>query len=76
MRQIISSRDLFACYLTFAKRLADEITTLELPKNLTITISQGIAVNRENEGLEETLKRADTALYKAKELDRNRIEVD
>lgn len=62
--------------LTFAKRLADELTTLELPKNLTITISQGIAVNRENEGLEETLKRADTALYQAKELGRNRIEVD
>lgn len=62
--------------LTFAKRLADEITTLKLPKNLTITISQGIAVNRTNEDLEETLKRADTALYQAKELGRNRIEVD
>lgn len=58
----------------FAERIADEISKLELPESHKITISQGIAVHNGNESFDEILKRADTALYSAKELGRNRIE--
>ncbi|TVQ67723.1 MAG: GGDEF domain-containing protein [Oceanospirillales bacterium] len=58
----------------FAERIADEISQLELPESQKITISQGIAMHNANESFDEILKRADTALYRAKELGRNRIE--
>jgi len=41
-----------------------------------ITISIGITFYRENENIRDTIKRADDALYKAKNSGRNRIEKD
>lgn len=43
----------------------------ELAPHLTFTLSAGITLHRPDETLEDTLKRADTALYKAKKSGRN-----
>ncbi len=43
-------------------------------KNLILTVSGGVASRREGEKLEETIKRADEGLLKAKALGKNRIE--
>ncbi|MCH8503232.1 MAG: GGDEF domain-containing protein [Ectothiorhodospiraceae bacterium] len=47
----------------------------ELPGNEAITASIGVAVHRKGETLEETLARADSALYEAKRRGRNRAVV-
>ncbi len=43
---------------------------------ITITVSVGIAQYRRDEPIESTIARADRALYAAKELGRNRVEVE
>lgn len=61
--------------LTFSERVAQDMSLVNLPEDHKVTISQGIAVHQAGETLEQTLKRTDTALYRAKELGRDRIEL-
>ena len=58
-----------------AVRILDKIESLK-PNNITVTISIGMAkVSEQDDNFESLLKRADDALYKAKENGRNRIEM-
>lgn len=63
--------------LTILERLRNEVENLEIPcknnKIITITISIGLALYNEEEGLEESIHQADMMLYKAKQEGRNRI---
>ncbi|MDZ7641515.1 MAG: diguanylate cyclase [Desulfurivibrio sp.] len=62
------------------ERLREEVCGHRFPTSagiLTVTVSIGVAVLRpEDEGVEPVLHRADTAMYRAKENGRNRIEVE
>ncbi len=60
---------------TFAQRLADSLSTYRFIDDKTITISQGIATYQPGDTIESLLKRADKALYQAKEKGRNRFEL-
>jgi len=60
-----------------AERLRSRIRTVELPVTSSIgrlTVSIGVAQYAPNESIEETFARADSALYKAKHLGRDRVE--
>lgn len=61
--------------LEVAERIRLEVTSVEVPTPdgppLTFTISLGIAQNRSDKIVEDILKRADKALYQAKEAGRN-----
>ena len=60
-----------------AERLRARIGTLELPVSSSagpLTVSIGVAQYAPNEAIEQTLARADSALYKAKRLGRDRVE--
>ena len=41
-----------------------------------VTVSCGVTQLRQNESLQDTLQRADAALYRAKTAGRNRVECD
>lgn len=60
-----------------AESIRDEISrlTFEHDHDFRITISIGIASNSKTNELEEIIKNADTALYKAKETGRNKVVV-
>lgn len=60
-----------------AERLRQRVaeTVFEPDQPLTITASFGVATLRRGEILSQALKRADTALYRAKEQGRNRVAV-
>jgi len=65
-----------------AKEVAERlrVTVNKMPLNCTnqtfnISVSLGIACNKENESPEQTISRADTALYKAKAAGRNQTQV-
>jgi len=60
-----------------AERLRSRIRTIELPATSSIgglTVSIGVAEYAPNESIEQTFARADSALYKAKHLGRDRVE--
>jgi diguanylate cyclase (GGDEF)-like protein len=60
-----------------AERLRQRISTLELPVSGSVgqlTVSIGVAQYAPNETIEQTFARADRALYKAKQLGRDRVE--
>jgi diguanylate cyclase (GGDEF)-like protein len=60
-----------------AERLRNRIKTLEIPFARSmgpLTISVGVAQYRPGETIVQTFARADEALYKAKQLGRNRVE--
>ncbi|MFO7550859.1 MAG: diguanylate cyclase [Haliea sp.] len=59
-----------------ATRIRDTIAAMrfsELPAGEQVTVSQGIAAHRSGERIEDTLKRADDALYRAKDGGRNLV---
>lgn len=61
-----------------AQRIQDCVANLhfpELPEGERITVSQGLAIYQAGERIETTLKRADEALYIAKDNGRNQIVV-
>lgn len=61
---------------TAALRIQQTIASLvfpELPEGKRVTVSQGLAIHRSGEGIVDTLKRADQALYEAKQAGRNQM---
>ena len=50
-----------------------EMPVPELPPEEHITVSIGVAVHDAGENIETTIRRADEALYQAKETGRNRV---
>lgn len=74
---ILSNKDLEKASI-IAEEIREIIETEALPYEdfiLTITGSFGVAQGRDGEELKDILKRADRALYGAKELGRNRVEL-
>ncbi len=60
-----------------AERLRDRVSTLDIPFASSmgpLTVSVGVAQYRPGETIVQTFARADGALYKAKQLGRNRVE--
>lgn len=57
-------------------RLISASCTYGADLNLTVTISAGLIITRPGESFDAAFKRADKALYKAKQGGRNRIEYD
>ena len=58
-----------------SKKLNHDISAIDFDNNLFITCSFGVAVYKNNETKDEFFNRADAALYRAKELGRNRAEI-
>jgi len=61
---------------TLAVRICDNIAAMqfvELPAGERVTVSLGVAVQQRGEHIESTLKRADDALYRAKDSGRNLV---
>ncbi|NGP52089.1 GGDEF domain-containing protein [Thioalkalivibrio sp. XN8] len=56
-----------------AERLQEVLAAERFEHGITVTFSAGIAVYRHGETTEETLSRADDALYRAKNAGRNRV---
>lgn len=64
-----------ALTLRLAEKIRGAIESLDVPKIGQVTISAGATVYHKNEPLESFTKRADEALYLAKQHGRNRVEV-
>lgn len=64
-----------ALTLQLAEKLREAVEKLEVPKVEGVTISIGATVYHKNEPLEAFTKRADEALYLAKQNGRNRVEI-
>jgi len=64
--------------ITGAERLRQNTEALSFPvgDNLILTVSMGLAQYRIGEDIEDTLRRADVALYRAKAAGRNRVEFE
>ena len=74
--QILPQTELAGAMLD-AERLRDRISTLDIPFARSmgpLTVSVGVAQYRPDETIVQTFARADGALYKAKQLGRNRVE--
>jgi diguanylate cyclase (GGDEF)-like protein len=56
------------------RRLAGQCTFGE--EGVAVTVSVGVTIMREGESIDAALKRADTALYRAKENGRDRVEFE
>lgn len=62
--------------MLLAERLRQALSEIEVSsegRSFSFTTSIGVAARRDDEGPEDTLKRADAALYEAKEGGRNRV---
>jgi diguanylate cyclase (GGDEF)-like protein len=57
------------------RRDAEQLSFVGIAPELTISVSIGLAQHRSGEEIEQTLQRADGALYRAKAGGRNRVEV-
>ena len=70
---IVFTTNLYDVIDTRMKKIVDDINNLiQMPERL-ITLSIGVAFNKENEDLQELMKKADEALYKSKECGKNQI---
>jgi len=59
-----------------AERIRQEVQSLELDvrsRPLRLTLTLGVSTLRSNEGVNDAISRADAALYRGKELGRNRV---
>jgi diguanylate cyclase (GGDEF)-like protein len=59
-----------------AEKLREKISTMtfeDSPKDLSITISVGVAIRRQEEPFEDFMHKVDVALYQAKNTGRNRV---
>lgn len=59
----------------FAERLRQQIATIEIAPGQPVTLSQGLTLHQAADSLDDLLRRADAALYRAKELGRDRVEL-
>ncbi|MFW5824987.1 MAG: GGDEF domain-containing protein [Marinobacter sp.] len=55
------------------RRAVEGLRFDELPEGYRVTVSQGVALHQSGESLESTFKRADEALYQAKNSGRNQV---
>jgi len=62
--------------LTIAKRVKQSISKHSFPEGIEVTISLGLVELRENESIDEILKRADELMYSSKDNGRNTITTD
>uniref|UniRef100_A0A7C4L2B4 GGDEF domain-containing protein n=1 Tax=Bellilinea caldifistulae TaxID=360411 RepID=A0A7C4L2B4_9CHLR len=60
--------------LNLANRLRETVESYEFSNNLPITMSFGVTLSRERDTVKSLLQRADTAMYRAKNNGRNRVE--
>ncbi|MGB9800435.1 MAG: GGDEF domain-containing protein [Thermanaerothrix sp.] len=60
--------------LHLAQRLCEAIETYGFDQNIPVTASFGVTLSREHDTLVSVIKRADLALYRAKNNGRNRVE--
>ena len=60
----------------FAERLRKQIATIDAAPGQPVTLSQGLALHQAADCLDDLLRRADAALYRAKEQGRDRVEPD
>jgi diguanylate cyclase (GGDEF)-like protein len=58
-----------------AERIRKMVESLEFPEGFRVTVSCGVSQMKPEDSLEAMIKRADEALYRAKERGRNRTEV-
>lgn len=58
----------------FGARLQQTLITSPVADNIFITVSMGVSQHHPYESMDDVIKRADTALYHAKEHGRNRVE--
>lgn len=56
-----------------AGRLRTALSTAQFESNIRVTFSAGIAIHRHGESVEQTLRRADDALYRAKGAGRDQV---
>lgn len=56
-----------------ARRLQTALSTEQFESDIRVTFSAGIAIHRHGESVEQTLRRADDALYRAKRAGRDQI---
>ena len=75
----ILPQTILAGAMAHAERLRQAIRTLKLPTPVSssvgqLTVSIGVAQYEPDEAIEQTFARADRALYKAKQLGRDRVE--
>lgn len=65
-----------AAATSLAERIRSEVGKLAIPTptrtSLSVTVSAGVALHRQSEGLAALIRRADEALYRAKETGRDR----
>ena len=61
--------------LKISKRISNEINNIELQHNKTVTASFGISLVLEHSIFDKVYAQADSALYRSKELGRDRVEV-
>lgn len=72
---IISPETNLAGLLSLANELRNKICSYKFINNEYKTASFGISIYKQNEHINKLIKRADEALYKAKENGRNRVEI-
>ena len=59
-----------------AERLRERIATAQWPADLRVTCSFGVAEWHRGEDLNDGIKRADEAMYRAKQEGRDRVEIE
>jgi diguanylate cyclase (GGDEF)-like protein len=72
---IVSKETNIAGAYAMAEKIRKVVQGHTFASDLHVTISMGISEYKDNENIDELVKRADDALYRAKENGRNRVEV-